>query len=1481
MTGTLTRIRNNQVYNSDIHAATKIVPGSITGALWNSQLTYTGNLTVGNLTINGDTTAIDTTNIISTDPVIVLNRNFSGANTYDVGLLLGRGNQTNTAIVWNESNKEFAFIYTSTSTNASYYGTLPNSGYANVHAYGGAFNNITVSTSSLTNLSSGNVRITGGYIDGTAIGANTPNTVVATSITTTNGGKITGYLTGAIGANTANTGAFTTITTTGTGSATTGAGQIYLNGATSNRIDFAQAGLGDPNVTTRSEGTKIVLYPLVDGSGVDYAIGLTSGVLWNSVHDETRSFKWFANTSPVATLTGVGNFTVQNQLIGYHTGAIGANTANSGAFTTLNATGTTTLLGQANLNTLTAVTMAAGTIGNAGALILGTNALITGNVGFGSVYANGAAGSQFIGYLTGAVGSNVANTGVFTSVTTVNGGQLTGYVTGPIGANTANTGVFTSVATVSGGQLTGYVTGPIGANTANTGVFTSVATVNGGQLTGYMTGPIGANTPNTGAFTTISVTNGSTANAYTTLYGGQLTGYHTGAIGANTANTGVFTSVTTVSGGQVTGYMTGPIGANAANSAAFTTLTSSGLTTFTDTTQASSYSSAAVVLSGGLGVTKDAWIHGNLTIDGNLLVYGARTIIGADTFSVLDPIIDLHTYANLAALTSNDGADIGLKLHYFDGTDSASFLGRDNATGYLVWEDKGTDIANVFTPTSVGTFKAGEIWLANTTTSTSTTTGVLRLDGGAGIKGNLFVGGGINGVIGNVNPASGVFTSVTTVSGGQLTGYHTGPIGANTANTGVFTSVTTTGGGQVTGYMTGPIGANTPNTVVATSVTTTNGGQLTGYVTGPIGANTANSGVFTSVTTVSGGQVTGYMTGPIGANAANSGAFTTLSASSTITLSGQANINTMTAATIAAATIGNTGALVQGATATFTGNIGTGSVYANGAAGSQFIGYLTGAIGSNVANTGAFTTLTASSTASVSGNLVAAATTSSTNTTTGSLVVKGGAGIAGDVNIGTSLTIDGGIYGNVVTTQFGSLFASAYGPNPYSIIQAWSPANSWGIGISAYTTAGPVLYSSGTITFRTGVTIRDKDYPTGGSTGVYIANGGNLVAQSGTASTNSTSGALVVVGGAGISGNVYSGSWLNATTGVAGPTVGTDTVTPYSTANINFTLPVNGNLVINNSGLAANLVVQGNTTAGYQNLLVTNGATGQVGIKRAPNSIKPYTSLDINATDSIILPSGTTGDRPPAGQEVKGMIRFNTTNNQLENWDGTQWSTGGASFTIISSDIFTGNGSQVNFTLSQVGTTSATIVAINGIVQIPSTAYTVSGSTLTFTEAPLSTDIIDARVLTTTVAVSALADGTSGITVSNSTPAIYATVQSANIWVSNTSTYFSGGISTFNANTSLTQNTLTTIDTFTKTKFRSAKYVITVSDFTGSKYQTAEILVVHDGTTATATQYGIISTSGSSFVSYAASVSGSNVILQANSTSAASYASVQQIYNPV
>jgi hypothetical protein len=89
-----------------------------------------------------------------------------------------------------------------------------------------------------------------------------------------------------------------------------GGGQIYLNGATGNRIDFSTAGVSAPAFTTRSVGIKLVLYPAIGASSADYGFGIESSTLWSSVPTTSEQFKWYAGTTNIATLTGTGNLTI-------------------------------------------------------------------------------------------------------------------------------------------------------------------------------------------------------------------------------------------------------------------------------------------------------------------------------------------------------------------------------------------------------------------------------------------------------------------------------------------------------------------------------------------------------------------------------------------------------------------------------------------------------------------------------------------------------------------------------------------------------------------------------------------------------------------------------------------------------------------------------------------------------------------------------------------------------------------------------------------------------------------------------------------------------------------------------------------------------------------------------------------------------------------------------------------------------------------
>jgi hypothetical protein len=141
----------------------------------------------------------------------------------------------------------------------------------------------------------------------------TPSSGTVTNLT----GTASINVNGTIGSTTPTTGAFTTLTTTAANNTTTGSGQIYLNGATGNRIDFKAIGDGAPTYTDRSLGTKIVLWPMVDASRVDYALGIGADNVWLSVPDLTQKFSWYAGNNEVASLSGTGLLTLPSGQISF------------------------------------------------------------------------------------------------------------------------------------------------------------------------------------------------------------------------------------------------------------------------------------------------------------------------------------------------------------------------------------------------------------------------------------------------------------------------------------------------------------------------------------------------------------------------------------------------------------------------------------------------------------------------------------------------------------------------------------------------------------------------------------------------------------------------------------------------------------------------------------------------------------------------------------------------------------------------------------------------------------------------------------------------------------------------------------------------------------------------------------------------------------------------------------------------------------
>ena len=202
---------------------------------------------------------------------------------------------------------------------------------------------------------------------------------------------------------------------------------------------------------------------------------------------------------------------------------------------------------------------------------------------------------------------------------------------------------------------------------------------------------------------------------------------------------------------------------------------------------------------------------------------------------------------------------------------------------------------------------------------------------------------------------------------------------------------------------------------------------------------------------------------------------------------------------------------------------------------------------------------------------------------------------------------------------------------------------------------------------------------------------------------------------------------------------GAATAASFGTANITISADdINSGgsaITINQDSQDLDFVVEGN---GDANLFRTDAGSDTVLISTA--TATTGATLKIDSTDAMMIPSGTTAQRPTG---VTSMLRFNTTLDALEFYDSAAWTTAGSDFTVIATQTFNGDNSTVAFTLSEAQTTASCIVSINGVVQLPTTAYAVSGTTLTFTEAPASGDVIEVRKLTTTTTITSLANAQS------------------------------------------------------------------------------------------------------------------------------------------
>jgi len=374
---------------------------------------------------------------------------------------------------------------------------------------------------------------------------------------------------------------------------------------------------------------------------------------------------------------------------------------------------------------------------------------------------------------------------------------------------------------------------------------------------------------------------------------------------------------------------------------------------------------------------------------------------------------------------------------------------------------------------------------------------------------------------------------------------------------------------------------------------------------------------------------------------------------------------TITTSTQASSTI--TGALIVTGGAGIGGNLYVG--------GQMYMGGLTVAAGS---------TLT---------NLILSSTSSSTSTTTGALIVTGGAGIGGSVNIGGSLTIGTTLLVNGTALSPVSISDSA--PTSPSSGQLWWDSSVGNLAI---------YYNDGDT----------SQWVDAVSSYVFPSTINNLTITTSTQATSTTTGALIVTGGAGIGGSMYvaSTSYIAGAQIITTATIGnyaaasgggTGTTSTFVISNITQSSNTfSGALQVwGGAGVGGNMYIGGNTviqsttnsTSTNTGALVVRGGVGLSGNLYISGSI-------VDVTAGVIIGGQTTG--------TTSTFLISNTTTSTSTTTGAFVVSGGAG---IGGNLYVGGDIVASKLTIEYTTITTTVVTTDDIIRTSNS--TVSTSTTT------------------------------------------------------------------------------------------------------------------------------------------------------------------------
>jgi len=342
---------------------------------------------------------------------------------------------------------------------------------------------------------------------------------------------------------------------------------------------------------------------------------------------------------------------------------------------------------------------------------------------------------------------------------------------------------------------------------------------------------------------------------------------------------------------------------------------------------------------------------------------------------------------------------------------------------------------------------------------------------------------------------------------------------------------------------------------------------------------------------------------------------------------------------------------------------------------------------------------------------------------------------------------------------------------------------------------------------------------------------------------------------------------FNSTIAATGLTINSAYTLPTADGSSGQFLTTDGSGTLSFATVSTNSISQANS-----NVTVTDSGTGAVTVAADGNTIitmNASITLDASAaTNSIRLPVGTTAQRPSGST---GEIRYNSSTDAIEGYTTAGgWAQLGATSSTAENtdDTATGNSTAISTTekiVNQFTTSSfdsawylaVTRDEINDQVSTAkysmahnNSAAVVSTSHITRSDATNSFVSVDADVTGGNARLKA-----TGASVVNS-------VSFYRIALGDNTTAGTTGSVTTVINTDV-DSASESIDSWAKASYRAAKYYISVNNASKTEVTNIEALVVHDGTTAFITAYGVTNTGSNDLASLTAAVDGDNVVVSA------------------